>query len=92
MLTGIVDIEHKSASKWLPGKPFPCLARGVEITLTIDESNFVGSGLHVFSHVLDHFFSMHVHINSFTQFNLKSKKSGEVLLKCPPRNGNANLV
>jgi type VI secretion system protein ImpG len=92
MLTGIVDIEHQSASKWLPGKPFPCLARGVEITLTIDESNFVGSGLHVFSHVLDHFFSMHVHINSFTQFNLKSKKSGEVLLKCPPRNGNANLV
>lgn len=92
ILAGIAEIDHQSSSKWLPGKPFPCLARGVEITLTIDESNFVGSGLHVFSGVLDRFFALHVHINSFTQFNLKSKKSGEVLLKCQPRNGNSSLV
>lgn len=92
ILAGIVDIAQKSTSKWLPGKPFPCLARGVDITLTIDESNFVGSGLHVFSSVLDRFFALHVHINSFTQFNLKSKKSGEVLLTCQPRNGDSNLV
>lgn len=92
ILSGIVEIEHKSSSKWLAGKPFPCLARGVEITLTIDESNFVGSGLHVFSSVLDRFFALHVHINSFTQFKLKSKKSGEVLLTCQPRNGDSNLV
>ena len=75
ILSGIAQIDHQSASHWLPGKPFPSLARGVAITLTIDESNFVGSGLHVFSNLLDRFFALHVHINSFTQFNLKSKKN-----------------
>jgi type VI secretion system protein ImpG len=92
ILAGVVAIDHQPTSKWLSGKPFSCLARGIEITLTIDEENFVGSGLHVFSNVLDHFFSLYVHINSFTQISLKSKKSGEILLKCQPRSGDSNLV
>jgi type VI secretion system protein ImpG len=92
MLSGIVAIDHQSTSKWLTGKPFACLARGIEITLTIDEDNFVGSGLHVFANILDRFFALYVHINSFTQVCLKSKKSGEVLLKCQPRSGDSSLV
>jgi type VI secretion system protein ImpG len=92
ILTGIVSIEHLAASKWLAGKPFSCLARGIDVALTIDEDNFVGSGLHVFSNVLDRFFALYVHINSFTQISLKSRKSGEVLLKCQPRSGESSLV
>jgi type VI secretion system protein ImpG len=92
MLSGIVAIDHQSTSKWLTGKPFACLARGIEITLTIDEDNFVGSGLHVFANILDSFFALYVHINSFTQVCLKSKKSGEVLLKCQARSGDSSLV
>jgi type VI secretion system protein ImpG len=92
MLSGIVAIDHQSTSKWLTGKPFACLARGIEITLTIDEDNFVGSGLHVFANILDRFFALYVHINSFTQVCLRSKKSGEVLLKCQPRSGDSSLV
>ena len=92
MLAGMVAIDHKSASKWLAGKPFSCLARGVEITLTIDEDNFVGSGLHVFAAVLDRFFALYVHINSFTQVSLRSRKTGEILLKCQPRSGDVHLA
>jgi type VI secretion system protein ImpG len=92
VLTGVVAIDHHATSKWLAGKPFSCLARGIEITLTIDEDHFVGSGLHVFANILDQFFALYVHINSFTQISLKSKKSGEILLKCQPRSGDSNLV
>lgn len=92
ILAGIVAIDHRATSQWLSGKPFSCLARGIEITFTIDEDHFVGSGLHVFANVLDQFFALYVHINSFTQISLKSKKSGEILLKCPPRSGDSNLV
>lgn len=92
MLAGMVAIDHQSASKWLAGKPFSCLARGVEITLTIDEDNFVGSGLHVFAAVLDRFFALYVHINSFTQVSLRSRKTGEILLKCQPRSGDVHLA
>ena len=92
ILAGLVAIDHQSTSKWLTGKPFACLARGIEITLTIDEDNFVGSGLHVFANILDQFFALYVNINSFTQVCLRSKKSGEVLLKCQPRSGDSSLV
>jgi type VI secretion system protein ImpG len=92
MLAGMVAIDHQSASKWLAGKPFACLARGVEITLTIDEDNFVGSGLYVFAAVLDRFFALYVHINSFTQVSLRSRKTGEILLKCQPRSGDVHLA
>ena len=92
MLSGVIAIDHQATSKWLTGKPFACLARGIEITLTIDEDNFVGSGLHVFANILDQFFALYVNINSFTQLCLKSKKSGEVLLKCQPRSGDSSLV
>jgi type VI secretion system protein ImpG len=92
ILAGIIDIEHQPISKWLAGKPFASLARGVGIELTIDEDNFVGSGLHVFSNIMDRFFALYVHINSFTQVGLKSKKSGEVLLQCQPRSGESRLV
>ena len=92
ILAGISKIEHQSISKWLVGKPFSCLARGVEITITIEEDNFVGSGLHVFANILDRFFALYVHINSFTQIILKSKKTGEVLLTCQPRSGDSSLV
>jgi type VI secretion system protein ImpG len=92
MLSGVIAIDHQATSKWLTGKPFACLARGIEITLTIDEANFVGSGLHVFANILDQFFALYVNINSFTQLCLKSKKSGEVLLKCQPRSGDSSLV
>jgi type VI secretion system protein ImpG len=92
ILSGVVAIDHQSTSKWLVGKPFSCLARGIEITLTIEEENFVGSGLHVFANILDRFFALYVHINSFTQISLKSRKSGEILLKCQPRSGDSSLV
>jgi type VI secretion system protein ImpG len=92
ILSGVVAIDHQSTSKWLAGKPFSCLARGIEINLTIEEENFVGSGLHVFANILDRFFALYVHINSFTQISLKSRKSGEILLKCQPRSGDSSLV
>ena len=92
ILAGITAIDHQSTSRWMTGKPFACLARGIEITLTINEDNFVGSGLHVFSKILDQFFALYVSINSFTQVRLKSSKSSEILLTCSPRSGDASLV
>lgn len=92
ILAGVIAISQQSTSKWMTGKPFACLSRGIEITLTINEDNFVGSGLHVFSRILDQFFALYVSINSFTQVRLMSHKSGEVLLTCQPRSGDCSLV
>jgi type VI secretion system protein ImpG len=76
----------------LKGNPFACLVRGTEVRITIDEENFVGSGIHVFAHVVDCFLGLYVHANSFTQLVIISHKTGEELLRCLPRSGDLNLV
>lgn len=89
---GVIGIEHKAAKAWLPGNPFACLIRGVEVRLSIDEESFVGSGIHVFAHIVDRFLGLYVTANSFTQLIIVSSKTGEELLRCLPRSGDLNLV
>jgi type VI secretion system protein ImpG len=91
-ISGVVGLESKAAQTWLKGNPFACLVRGTEVRITIDEENFVGSGIHVFAHVVDCFLGLYVHANSFTQLVIISHKTGEELLRCLPRSGDLNLV
>ncbi|WP_338764327.1 type VI secretion system baseplate subunit TssF [Massilia sp. METH4] len=89
---GIAEVSHKPANAWLPGNPFACLVRGMEVRLTVDEEAFVGSGIHAFAHVIERFLGLYVHANSFTQLVIVSSKTGEELLKCSPRSGDLSLL
>ncbi len=89
---GIAAVAHKAANAWLPGNPFACLVRGIEVRLTIDEEAFVGSGIHAFAHIIERFLGLYVHANSFTQLVIVSNKTGEELLKCSPRSGDLSLL
>lgn len=89
---GLVSITHTPTTAWLPGKTFASVVRGVEIRLELDEAAFVGHGIAAFAGVLDHFFGLYVHANSFTRLVLVSAHSGEELLRCAPRSGNSILV
>lgn len=91
-IDGIVSLEHAPTTAWLPGKQFASVVRGIEIRLGIDEAAFVGHGISAFTRVLDHFFGLYVHANSFTQLTLLSADSGEVLTRCPARSGESILV
>jgi type VI secretion system protein ImpG len=42
--------------------------------------------------VLDHFFGLYVHCQSFTQLTVFSHDSGKELIRCHPRNGARKLV
>ncbi|NMM26945.1 MAG: type VI secretion system baseplate subunit TssF [Glaciimonas sp.] len=88
----ISAIEHRASTAWLPGNPFASLVRGIEVRITIDEEGFIGSGLHVFASIIDRFLGLYVHANSFTQLVIASKKTGEELLRCRPRNGDLSLA
>ncbi|GGE77771.1 type VI secretion system baseplate subunit TssF [Massilia psychrophila] len=91
-ISGIDAVSYKPATAWMPGNPFPCLVRGVEVGLTIDEEAFVGSGIHAFAHIVECFLGLYVHANSFTQLVVISKKNAEELLRCTPRSGDLSLV
>lgn len=61
-------------------------ARGMEITITLDEKAFEGSGVMVLGAVLDRFLAEYTSINSFTQTVIASAQRG-VIMRWPPRSG-----
>ena len=61
-------------------------ARGIEITVTIDEKAFEGAGVFLLGAVLDRFFAEYSGLNHFTQTVIRSVERGEVM-KWPPRMG-----
>lgn len=91
-IDGLVAVEFKPATAWLPGEPYATFVRGTEVRLMVDEDGFVGTGLGLFASVLDHFFGLYVHANSFTKLTLISARTQEEVLSCPPRNGQMPLV
>lgn len=89
---GIVNVEQRAAVQWLPGKPFATFVRGLEIRLTVDEDHFVGASLGTFVRVIDVFFGLYVHINSFVQLVVVSRRTGEEIMRCLPRSGESILA
>ena len=91
-INGIVALAHSPATTWLRHKRGTSLAHGVEVRITLDEEAFIGSGMHLFVQVIDHFLGLYVQINSFIELVVLSMQSGEELIRCKPRSGVQNLV
>ncbi len=89
---GIIAVEFVPATAWLAGEPFASFVRGTEVRLLVDEDSFVGTGLSLFAAVLDRFFGLYVHINSFSQLKVVSARTQQTLLQCLPRNGATQLI
>jgi len=82
-ISGIVKLESRYVSRRV-GHSF---CRGVEVTITLDEEKFVGTGLFLFAGVLEWFLGQYVSINSFSQLVVKTLQRKEPLKRWPPRNG-----
>ena len=69
------------------GRPGPiAFARGLEVTLTLDEAAFEGTGVFLLGAVLDRCFANYVSINSFTETLITTVQRGEVI-RWPARIG-----
>ncbi len=66
-------------------------ARGLEISVTYDETAFEGTGVILLAAVLDRFFAEYANVNSFTQSVTISQQRG-TLKRWPPRNGKGPLL
>ncbi|MDA6077179.1 type VI secretion system baseplate subunit TssF [Edwardsiella anguillarum] len=67
------------------------VVRGIEITLVLDESQFEGSGVYLFSAVVERFVSQYGAINSFTRLHVRTRQREQALKRWPPRAGKAVL-
>jgi type VI secretion system protein ImpG len=90
-IDGIHVLEQYPVTTWISGRNFASVVRGIEVRMSISESHFVGTGVAAFAHVMDHFFALYVHANSFTRLVLVASESGEEIVRCPARSGESIL-
>lgn len=92
IVDGLVALDQQPSIAWMAGEPFATFVRGVELRLQVDRDAFVGSGLHLFSQVLERFFGLYVQINSFVQLTVLCHRTGEVLAQGGRRSGEQGLL
>ena len=88
---GLLSVSSRAVVRRMPVKGPMAFARGVEITVTLDDQAFEGTGSFLFAELLEQFFSKYVSINSFTQTIVRTRERGEIM-KWPVRTGIKTLI
>lgn len=91
-IQGIVTIESRPATTRVHSRHFSGFVRGVDITLTLDENAFVGSGMVIFGAVLERFFALYCGPNNFTRLKLRSRQQEQDIAQWPARAGEAIVI
>jgi len=67
-------------------------ARGVRVEMEFDEEQFAGSGVYLFSSVLEYFLGLYTSLNSFSQLVVRTRQRKEILREWRPRAGQKILL
>ena len=78
-IEGVRSIRTRAVNERLPTDGPITFGRGLEVTLTCDETAFEGIGVFLLGEVMKEFFAKYVSVNSFTKTVLKSTERGEVM-------------
>ncbi len=90
-IDGLLNVETRPVVLRVPVSGPMCFGRGLEITLSFDESAFIGIGCFLLAGVLERFISKYVSINSFTQVVVKTRERGEIM-RWPVRTGTRTVL
>jgi type VI secretion system protein ImpG len=71
---GIRSMQCRRISRRLGNEPWRGFCQGTEVTLTFDETLYVGSGAFLLGAVLNQFLALYASINSFTQLVIRSEQ------------------
>jgi len=85
-IRGIRNVDSRPIVRRIRQRSGIGAARGIEITVTIDERAFEGTGIFLLGAVLDRFFAEYSGFNHFSQTVIRSVERGEVA-RWPPRMG-----
>jgi type VI secretion system protein ImpG len=66
--------------------------RGMEVTVTFDESKFPDHGVYLFASVIERFLALYASINSFSQFVATTRQREGILKRWTPRAGEKTLL
>jgi type VI secretion system protein ImpG len=90
-IEGVRGVSYRPVVKRIPTPGPMCYGRGLEISVTLDDAAFEGTGIVPLASVLEQFFARYVSLNSFTQTRLRSGSRGEIKT-WPVRLGRRQLI
>jgi type VI secretion system protein ImpG len=90
-IEGLRSVTAESIVRRLPLPGPITYGRGLQISVTFDESAFEGSGVFVLGSVLEQFFAKYVSLNSFTETLIKSETRG-LIMQWPTRMGRCEIL
>ncbi len=76
---GVRNVECRPIARRVPSPGPIAFARGLEVTVTLDETLFEGTGVFALGGVLERFFAGYVSINSFTETVIRTSERGEIM-------------
>lgn len=77
-IDGLKSINSRPVTRRITGSGSIAFARGLEVTVTLEEAAFEGTGAFLLGAVLEQFFAKYVSINSFTETVVKTLERGEI--------------
>ena len=83
---GVRSIASKTVTRRMPSPGPITFGRGIEITVTLDDAAFEGTGAFLLGGVLSQFFAQYVSINSFTETVIRTLARGEIM-RWPAKGG-----
>jgi len=89
---GIRGMSCRKVTRRAGAEPWRGFCQGTEITVTFDESLYVGSGAFLLGAVLNRFLPLYASINSFTEVVIESIQREGVWKRWPPMAGLQELI
>jgi len=78
-IDGVRHVAHRSIVRRVPAAGPITFARGLEITVQLDENAFEGQGVFVLGSVLERFFARYVALNSFVETVITTQQRKEIM-------------
>lgn len=85
-IAGVRNVDSRHIVRRIRQRGGVGVARGIEITVTIDEKAFEGTGAFLLGAVLERYFAEYSGFNHFAQTVIRSVERGEIM-RWPPRAG-----
>jgi type VI secretion system protein ImpG len=78
-IDGVRHVSHRSIVRRVPSAGPITFARGLEVTVRLDENSFEGQGVFVLGAVLERFFARYVALNSFVETVITTQQRKEIM-------------
>jgi len=90
-IDGVLSVQSKPIVRRVPTPGPITFARGLEITVALDENGFEGTGAFILGAVLERFFAKYVSLNSFTETVIRTQQRGEIM-RWPAQMGRRQIL